>query len=239
MKTKKYLLILLSILLFTNCSSTYFSLKPDEESKLNQGRRIIEKDSDNLFTALILEDITENSYVFYLYVENKSSEEILVDPGKIYMNSYDSKKKLLKSRKIFAVDPEQQLNKIAKAIDIRKDEHKVSTGVNIAFSLLNTVIDLSDDNDESPAKEVLDNAIIFTDRQINEEISYESDIDYLKSEKEHWKNNVLRKTELYKDESIDGIFYMPINPFAKFIKIIVPIGKTKHSFKFKQIKTTR
>ena len=61
-------LILLTFLLFglTNCGTTLFTLTPDEESSLEMGRRIIEKENSFALSALSFEDRTENEFIFIL-----------------------------------------------------------------------------------------------------------------------------------------------------------------------------
>ena len=229
-------LILLTVLLFglTNCGTTLFTLTPDEESSLEMGRRVIEKENSFALSALSFEDKTENEFIFYLFVENKDEEIFLLDPQEILVKAYDEHKNKIQLPVIHAIDPEEQIYVLDKNIEERENTHEVVTGLNIAFSLLDTFVDLTDDDDNN-AEEVLENVVIFSGKQIGEEIDYDNDIDYLKSQKDYWKNEVLRRTELSKEENIGGVFYLPIIREAKFIKIYVPLGKTIHTYKFEQI----
>jgi hypothetical protein len=230
-------LILLTFLLFglTNCGTTLFTLTPDEESSLEMGRRIIEKENSFALSTLSFEDRTENEFILYLYAENKDEENFLLDPQKIFVKAYNQNKKQIQIPVLYAIDPEEQIYVLNKNIEERENTHDVVTGLNIVFSLLDTFVDLTDDDDYNNAEEVLENVVILSGNQIGEEIDYESDIDYLKSQKAYWKNEVLRRTELSKEENIGGIFYLPIIKEAKFIKIYVPLGKTIHTYKFEQI----
>ena len=235
MKTlTKTLILAFFVIGLTNCGTTYFTLDPDEDSKLEMGRNVIEKEDDFALSALSFEDKTDKEFMFYLYVQNKNQETLLLDPKTIYVKVYDENKKQIDVPKIYAFDPEEQIYILNKNIQERETEHDVATGLNIVFSLFNTVADLTD-NDNNDAEEVLENVVIFTGNHIGEKIDYENDIDYLKSQKSYWKNEVLRKTELEENEDIGGIFYMPINPNAKFLKIYIPLGKTVHTYKFQQI----
>ena len=146
----------------------------------------------------------------YLYAENKDEENFLFDPPKIFVKAYDQNKKQIQIPILYAIDPEEQIYVLNKNIEERENTHDVVTGLNIVFSLLDTFVDLTDDDDNN-TEEVLENVVIFSGNQIGEEIDYESDIDYLKSQKAYWKNEVLRRTELSKEENIDGIFYLPYN----------------------------
>jgi hypothetical protein len=229
-------LFLLSLLMFglTNCGTTLFTLTPDEQSFLEMGRRIVEKENSFALSALSFEDRTENEFVFYLYAENRDDERILLDPKEIYVTAFDQNKNQISIPILHAVDPEEQIYLLNRDIEARENTHDVATGLNIAFSLLDTFVYLTD-NEDNNAEEVLENVVVFSANQIGEEIEYDNEIDYLKSQKEYWKNEVLRTTELSKDENTEGVFYLPIIREAKFIKIYVPLGKTIHTYKFEQI----
>jgi hypothetical protein len=203
MKNVKLLLIGFTLLLgLTNCSSSFFALSPDEESNLEMGRQIVEKEDDIAFSSLSFEESTDREYILNLFVYNKSGEKIIVDPKEIYFRIYDEDRKPMNKTNYYAIDPENQIKKIESDMKSRNTEHDVSTGLNIVFSLFNTIVDLADDEDND-VEEVAENAIIFTGNQINEEVSYSNDIDFLKNQKSYWQNSVLRITELNSEESID------------------------------------
>ncbi len=234
MKPLKILLLLALLFGLTNCGTSLFTLSPDEEASLEMGRRIIEKENSFALSTLSFEDRTENEFILYLYAENKDEEIVLLDPKKIFVKAYDENREQVQIMIVHAVDPEKQIYVLDKNIEERGNTHDVVTGLNIAFSLLDTFVDLTDDDDNN-TEEVLENIVIFSGNQIGEEVDYDNDIDYLKSQKDYWKNEVLRKTELSNKENIGGIFYLPIIREAKFIKIYVPLGRTIHTYKFEQI----
>ncbi|MCW8850434.1 MAG: hypothetical protein OQJ81_10690, partial [Melioribacteraceae bacterium] len=180
------------------------------------------------------DDYTGEESIFHVFAYNIEQEDFIFDPSKISIKFYDKNKKLINHNDIYAVDPEQQINKLDQSIKERDNSHDVSTGLNVAFALLSTIVDLTDGEDNN-AEEVLENVVVFADNQISEEVSYENDLDFLKANKAYWKNEVLRKTELSKDEGIDGVVYLPFNEDARYVKIFMPIGKTVHTFKFQQI----
>jgi len=232
--TMRMVLIVILVIGLTNCSSSFFTLSPDEDSKYEMGRKVIEKEDKFAYSSISFEEQTETEFIFYLYVFNKEQNEFTLDPKEIYVKTYDENKKPLNRKRLFAIDPEKQIAQINSDIKERDNTHSSVTGLNIVFSLFDTIVDLSDDEDND-TEEVVENAIIFTGNQINEEVSYQNDIDNLNSQKSYWKNEVVRITQLSKDEEIGGIFMVPINPDANYIKVAIPIGKTVHTYKFKQI----
>jgi hypothetical protein len=229
-----YLSLSFLSLLFVNCSASLFSLTPDEESSLEMGRRVITKENDFAYSTLSFEEQAEDHFILYTFIYNKEQKDFVFDPADIYVKYFDEEKRVIKDYKGFALDPEEQIYQFDKSIEERENEHEVNTGLNIAFSLFDTIVDLTDDEDND-AEEVLENVLIFGGNQINEEIDYENDLEYLKSYRTYWKNEALRKTNLSEDKGVDGIIYLPINENAKYIKVYLPIGKTMHSYKFQQI----
>lgn len=231
----KYSILPILFLSMTNCSSSFYTLTPDEISQLEEGREIIEKEDRFAYSSISFEDHTGDDFVFHLFVYNKEQEDFIFDPAEITIKFYDKNKNLLNNNDIYAIDPEQQINNLDRAIKERDNSHNVSTGFNVAVALLSTIVDLTDGEDNN-AEEVLENVIVFADNQIGEEVSYENDVEYLKANKLYWKNEVLRKTELTKKEGVDGVVFIPFNEQAKYIKIYIPLGKTVHKFKYLQIK---
>jgi hypothetical protein len=233
-KTFNYLIIAIMLLSLTNCSSSFFSLFPDEQSTLEQGRNLIEKEDDFAYSSITFEEQVGNDFVFHIFAYNKNQDEFIFDPANIYVKVYDQDKQLLHRRKTYAINPEEQIKILDEDMKEREDEHDAATGLNIVFSLFDTIADLSDDEDND-VEEVLENVVVFTGNQVNEEVSYQNDIEYLKSNKSYWKNEVLRKSLLSKEEGIDGMLYIPLNPEAKYIKVYIPIGNSTHTYKFVQI----
>lgn len=235
MKKKfKILAATLFLLTLTNCSSSFFSLSPDEESSLEYGRNKIEKEDKLAYSSIMFEEQIEDDFIFYAAVFNKDQNEFIFDPSDIYYKAYDEKKRPINREKIYAVNPEIEIEHLENDIIQRKQNHYSSTGLNIVFSLFDTIVDLTDDEDND-TEEVLQNMAIFSENQLNEEISYENDMGYLKANKEFWKNEVLRRTTLSEDEGVEGIIYIPIYENAKYIKLFIPIGESIHTYKFMQI----
>lgn len=155
-----------------------------------------------------MENQTEDEYLFNFYAYNKTKDEIIVDPKLIYYKVYDEDRQPLSKRKQYAFDPERRIEALSEGIEDREDTHDAATGLNIVFSLISTIVDLTDD-DDNDTEEVMENVAMFAGNQIGEEIS--------------------------KSKNIDGIFYLPISPDAAYIKIFVPLRDDVHTYKFKQI----
>ena len=235
MKTQlQNLLLIIATIFLTNCSASFLTLSPDEKSSLDMGRRIIEKETENVYSSISFEDQNSKEYIFHLFVYNKNDELIIVDPKKIYFKVYDKNREQMYSKRIYAFNPEEEIRNINMEMAEREVEHDVSTGLNLAFSLFDTILDLSDDEDDNVG-EVMENVAIFTSNQVGEEIDFDNDMENLHAEKAFWQNEVLRITELDQEEDIGGVFYTPIISDAKYIKLFIPLGEEVHTYKFKQI----
>ena len=230
----QYLAILIISVFFVNCSASFFSLTPDENSSLEMGRKVITKENDLAYSTISFEDQEGDHFIFHVFVYNKEQNDFIFDPSEVYVKYYDENKQILDGNRHYALDPEEQIHNIEDDIKKRDDTHATLTGLNIVFSLFDTIADLADD-DDNDAEEVLENVVIFGGNQISEEIDYENDIEYLKANRSFWKNEVLRKTELSNGEGIDGIIYLPLHEEAKYVKIYLSIGETIHAYKFKQV----
>ena len=119
MVTKKLMLVVLMLGL-TNCASSFFTLSPDEDSSLDMGREIIEKEDDLAYSSLSFEDYTGNEFVFHVFAYNKKQEQIVFDPVLVYSKLYDENKKQLTNKMIYAIDPEVQIDKLNENIEERK-----------------------------------------------------------------------------------------------------------------------
>lgn len=234
MERIKITFLLFLLLGLTNCSTSFFTLTPDEESKLLMGRKEVEREDQFVYTSLSFENNTQNEFIFNLYLYNKGENKLTIDPSKIYCKVFNEKKQLILKNKLYAIDPEQKIAMADIQIIESNESHDFNTGLNIVFGLVNTIVDLTDDEDND-FEEIAENIAIFTDNQNNEEISHNNEIEYLKGQKDYWQNMVLRKTDLNSNEEISGNFYLPIVEEARFIKVYVPVGKSIHTFKFKQI----
>ena len=241
MKTYKKLTIVIFItFILAGCSGAdMFTLTPHQEKvEFDQGREIVFKEDNIAASSINFEDYDGESFIFFVYAYNKSEEKIQINPEKIYMEILDKNFKPVKNNERFysAVNPEEQIRLINKNIKDRETSHDVTTGLNVLFTFVGVAADLSDDDDENEDGGVIEKVAIFADNQVNEEIDYSNDMEYLHALKEFWKNEVLRKTNLDTDEDVGGSVLIPANNEAKFVKVTIPLGETKHTDLFKQVR---
>lgn len=234
----KFIIVLFPLLLSAGCSSSeLFTLAPDKEkTDTEDGTEIAFLEDDLVYSNIEFVDEFNGKYIFYLFVFNKSDEKINIDPAEIKMIAFDENKKPIpKKNTFYAIDPALMIGELEENINNRKTEHAVSTGFNFIFALINTAADLSNNNKNDVA-EVFENAAIFAENQVIEEINYSADVDYLKSQKSMWEYDVLPKIQLNSQDDIGGLVFIPASRDAEYLKIIIPFDSTKHTYFFKKEK---
>lgn len=239
---KKLLLLAVFILtaaLFSACSTqTLFKADPLDEKTVYNGREIVTKENDDVSVSVEFDGQSENDFVFYVHIKNISDDTILVTPRDIFVEAL--KKDLNEVDKRFglmsAADPEIELKQISKEKESRKTMHGVTTGLNAAFALVSIIADISDNNKHGDGHRVVRNVAVWADNQIREEIDYSESMKHLESQKEFWGNEVLRNTDLLKDEEVGGLVFLPFNSKIKYMRLVIPIGNTDFEFYFKLVK---
>ena len=229
--------ILLAAFLMSCAPSPVYKLTSlDDEMEFERGREFVTKEDESIATSIEFEDYTEDYYVFYVQVYNKSDKPYTFHPQHIMIERLNRDLKPFHNRKFtYAVNPEVKLAMLDEEIKNRESWHAAATGINIAVGVLGVLSEIIDDDDDDDAYEVAEDIAIFADNQISEEVSYDIDKADLNSQKEFWKNEVLRKTTLHKDEQIGGLVFIPFNEINKYIKIEIPADENSHAYAFKQI----
>lgn len=231
-------LILLAIFLMSCAPSPVYRVTSLEDlTEYVDGEEFTTKEDGHAASSIEFEDYTDNNLIFYVQMANKSENQITIHPEKITIEILNSDMLSYSKRRIFySLDPEKQIDMLNEKIKDRDNWHEAATGINIFFGLVSIISDIADDDNRNDVCEVAEDIGVFTNNQINEEINHDIDIEELSSEKEFWKNEVLRITTLEKDEQIGGLVFLPFYPDAKFVKIEIPVGNSKHSYLYKQFR---
>ena len=228
-----------SLLALTACSTqNLFKVDPLDEKVVYNGREIVTKENEEVSVSVEFDGQSENDFVFYVHLKNISDDTVLVTPRDIFaevlkkdLSEIDERFGLMR-----AIDPEIELTQISKEKENRKTMHGVTTGLNAAFALVSIIADLSDNNKHNDGHKVVRDVAVWADNQIREEIDYNESVKHLESQKEFWGNEVLRNTDLLKDDEVGGLVFIPFNPNVKYMRLVIPIGNTDFEFYFKQVK---
>ena len=235
----KFIFLIVPFLLFNCAPLPIYTLSSKEKNKdFLMGRETIIKEDSGLKLSLNFERYERKNFLFFLVVENKTDDTIIVNPAKIYEEILEPNvDKTVK--KSFAINPENQLLKIDKQINKTEAQKKTSDGLNLFISALGLASDISSIGKEKSQKEIKEREHIRRQHDRNmraEETEYQDKMNGLYVEKNHWENNVLRITTLHPGERIGGLIYLPVNRSASIIKLVIPINHREINFIYEQTK---
>ncbi len=205
----------------------------EKEVEYYNGNEVITLEDD--FGISSLEFVEQNGaeFVFFVYVVNKDHEKILFKPDGILVEVIKGDHSDKDYPQIVnAIDPERRIKSIEKSMQDRESEHDTETGINAIFGLFSVTAELIEDDPE----EAVGEAVIWADNQAAENYDYEHDMNNMQMQKSFWKNEVLRKTTLGKDEEIGGLVQIPVIENAQKIKVVIPFGNTNHEYFYLQKK---
>lgn len=231
--------ILPVIIIGTGCSAqNIFKAEPIDEKEIYNGREIVTKEMGDIIVSVEFDGQSENDFVYYVEITNRSGDIINVNPAGIFAKAVGQD--LSETEEYFgtmrAADPERELMQINREKESRKTIHSVATGLNAAFALLSIIGNLSDDDSRNDGAKVVHDVFVWADNQAREEIDYSESMKYLESQRKFWKNEVLRKSELETEDTVGGLVFIPFNSGIKFLRLTVPVNDLEFDFYFKQIR---
>ena len=242
MKKRIFLIILLFpalLFIINGCSVTYYKLQStDSKIDFYKGREVAHRDDNNYSTSVSFEDQDNENFIFYITAQNFSESPITFYPENIYADQLDENNELINNHDkncFFAIDPEKKLDYLELELKRRKKQHDVTSGLNFFLAAVNVAADLSDDHSRHKAKKVGDDIANWAGNQTHENVNYEIDKNDINSQKDFWKDQVLRKATLYQNDNTGGLVFIPFNKDAKFIRLIIPIGERKHIYIYRII----
>jgi hypothetical protein len=202
------------------------------------GAEIITKEIHSVVVSLNFEEQIENKFYFYVYVKNNSLSPIIFSPEKIFVELFNEDMEYISAYMdtVYARDPELAILTLNSDLHSRKNQHETVTGLNSVFGLLSIATDIATGPSDTKLERVADDIETWTINQANENINYSNETIRLEDSKEFWQNGVLRKTTLYTEDKIGGIFLVPVIPKAKFVKLHIILNKRDFVFLYKQVK---
>ena len=237
MKSKVLLFIIVLGVISSACTTQIIRLVTLEDKDYYKGREIVTKLDDNSRISVEVDSYSGDEVVFYIQIENKSGEKIFVQPRDFYVDAVDEDLVSIDARfpRFYALDPERQIRKISEDMENRKTAHAVVTGANAALALVSIVADLSDNSSENDAHQVSRDIAVWADNQTDEEIDYDASMNEYDSQKQFWKNEVLRITDLYQNDSVGGLIFIPIKKEIEYLKFTVPLASGTYTFLYKKV----
>lgn len=234
-------IFLLSAAIFIagGCSAVIYELKSVEENPdYLRGREVVYRENGKCISSVSFEYQQDQNFIFYVEFKNTGDDPFTVYPESIYADQLNGKKKFLSDKsksRFYALDPEENIHRISLQSGYNESNHAINSGITATFSLINIVSHLSDNENTHKLESLSYDLGIWSAVQTNEDIRYENAKNELDSGLAFWRDEVLRKTTLYKNESAGGYILVPFNRDAKFIRLVLPVGSSDHIYEYKMI----
>lgn len=231
---------LVSSLLLTNCSvppNSILNLKPKiQSSDWYKGKEITTLYNDSITIRISFDRSLNKDYLFDVDITNNSLRPIIVEPQKFY---YDVKKDNIQNEPLTSVtakDPEKVILNLQKAYSLHQSQIQTqamiySFGYFLQFSAQTKAL-VTGDIELSNEVEIQGERM--KGNQLIDDIQNQNVSESLDNSTYIWEILALRKTTLWKNESVSGKVFFPVNELAKNLEFKFPIGEYELSLLFNQ-----
>jgi len=240
MANRTFISFVALICILLSCTSRTLVIQPIAENTFwEQGREYIHHRDDQLEMMLCYEKQSLDRIVFYLEITNTDSSILHIDPRSFYYffggdTADETEKK--KPRRIYAKDPEKEIERIEKKIEQENSSYATSSTLDAISGLLSAVgsiVSLFSSNDEKDAADEEEAEEDYDPEQAR--IEHETIIEALENEKYYWQNDVLRKTTLLQNKYVGGFIEFTFIEDISAFSIQIPVDSSLISFNFKQL----
>jgi len=213
------------------------SVSEDYEKVWIHGKEYSKLTSENTDVIIAFDESIMGIITFDVEVVNYSVEPLLVS-SELFTGYYLNKrrKELKENSQVKAIDPEDELLRIDKALSRENARYAQESGNKSLSSFFELVEDVSSigkaKTKEERERELAEDAQQ-EEQDINDENYHETAEFKLLTERERWSFTALRKTTLPTDYSVDGKIYFPIIPNSHYLKIVFNEGKENLNILFK------
>ena len=244
MKTYKiiFLFLLISSSFFlTNCyvpPNSILKLKPQTQNNdWYKGKEIATLANDSVTIRISYDRSLNNEYLFDIDVINNSEKPLLVEPEKFSYRMTKGSIKLGDSlKRVSAKDPEIVILDLQKANSLHQSSMETqsmiySLGYFLQFAgqtkaLVTGDVELSDRIDRQGHR--------LREDQLMDDIKNNKISESLENSSYLWEILALRKTTLFKNESISGKVFFPATELAKTLEFSFPINNYELKILFNQ-----
>jgi hypothetical protein len=213
------------------------SVSEDYEKVWIHGKEYSKLTGENTDVIIAFDESIMDIISFDVEVVNYSVEPLLVS-SELFTGYYLNKrrKELKENSQVKAIDPEDELLRIDKALSRENARYAQETGNKSLSSFFELVEDVSSigkaKTKEERERELAEN-VQQEQQDVNDENYHETVEFKLLTERERWSFNALRKTTLPTDYSVDGKIYFPIISNSHYLKIVFNEGKENINILFK------
>lgn len=239
-------LLLLSMLSFLfilqACSpEPVYRLKAEannENTSYYQGVEYIHLEQDSVFVTMSYYEHTSKMFALEVEVTNESNQIVRVAPDSLAYKAYKGRSpqevdKFLTIEQ--AEDPEQEILNLDLALARQKANHKTDEFLFYTLQGLTVVSGATADTkeeQEEAGEQLVQNAV---SQQIDR-AEYRHNRSSLRGNKEFWKAEALRITDLWPGEKIRGLVYFDTEPDAELYNILIQFDELHYDTWFRQKK---
>lgn len=192
---------------------------------------------ENINVIIAYDESNMGIISFDVEVVNHGVESLLVSSELFKAYYLTKRKKELKDKsQVLAIDPEDELLRIDKALSRENARYTQESGnksISSLFELVEDVSSIGKAKTKEERERELEEDVQQEEQDINDE-NYHETVEYkLLTEREQWSFNALRKTTLPTDYSVNGKIYFPIIAKSHYLKIVFNEDKENLNILFK------
>lgn len=208
----------------------------DDVSFWDNGQDYIVKETDDITLTVSSDRAGREEAGFYVNVYNRTESVFLLDPYDFSILYLAADTSTVIDEHLHAVNPEERLKEIDQMASQEEADFKTDKAVHFTFNIIDFIGDIASIGSRSYG-EVLQDVSNDLERQELMEIREYEHGEIMEQYNQNilfWSQTVLRKTTLGPNNSADGLVFFPINPKAKFVKLIIPAKDITFEVIYKQ-----
>lgn len=198
------------------------------------GQEYVKISTDSLEVAIAFNRAYEGYLVFDVEIANLSDHTFLASPAEFYYIPLKSLQDSLSRTQIAAIDPETRLLEIDKEMSRENAHHSSMVALDATISVLDLVADIVSIGQGESTDEVLNDNVHRTAERVERDQNHQFSITNLNAVRETWELETLRKTYLKPQHQIQGQVNFPVDVYAKYIEVYLPLSDYLISFTFRQ-----
>lgn len=203
--------------------------QPQQEGYWLWGKFFQVKQAYSLEVALAYDRSYQGYYKFNIVIKNNTNAPVLVDPTQFYYQLAWLTPEKPKIDRIYAIDPEQEILKLAKQESRELATYQSDQANRALISFFDLLGDLANSNDNSD-DDHLQNDVA----DLKNDLEHEKQMQSIEKELHVWQEEALRKTTLPPSFQIRGDVFFPVKPDVDKLVIHVVVNHKEFLFHFNQ-----
>lgn len=243
LKPASLILILLFALFLAGCGAgPLFHLRSIEEPyRWYQGQQVVKRSVGGLDVYLTFDEQSGENLIFYVELFNASDESIIVSPELFVCHTYknlpgEPRSAHRPGKVLRPLNPEDRITHITKTIASERSRHTTLVLLDATLEVLTAVGDAATTRTKEQAEERNEERGERDRKRAEREVHHATRMAELESQRELWRSEAFRKTTLFPDESVGGKIFIPLDPDARYVEIVISIKNDRQEVLYEQVK---